>query len=254
MSRYIGFRDKLRARERVNCTTITFFDEPLLLERMIRNNLDFLVFDTEHGRYNSESLRLQLYICRTLDIPSIVRVQDTAYHLISKAIDMGADGVMLPRAETVEQVKTAVESIFFHPIGKKGYGGYLQLRKDEGIDEYMGGRFFIPQIESPKGINNLPAILQEYGEYISAIIIGPYDMSIMVGTPREVFSDVMLASVGQVFDICKEYGKSVGIYCNNAEEASAYLKMGANIIWLASDIDFFLDGYNRAFDALGQCL
>ena len=254
MGRYLRLKEKLQMRERVCCTTITFFDEPMLIERMNRDDLDFLVFDTEHGRYNSESLRLHMSVCRMLDIPTIVRVQDTEYHLISKTIDMGADGIMIPRAESVEQIKTAVESIFFHPIGKKGYGGYTQLRQDEQIDDYINGRFFMLQIESPKGLENLPEMLKKYGGRISGVIIGPYDLSLMVGTPREIFSDNMVASIGQVFRICEEYGTSAGIYCNNPDDASTFINLGANIVWLASDLDFFMDGYSRAFDALRECM
>ena len=252
MSGCLSLKKKLAARERVNGTTITFFDEPMLIERMRRDDLDFLVFDTEHGRFNPENLRFHLYVCRTLDIPSIVRVTDTEYHLISKTIDMGADGIMLPRVETVGQIKTALDAIFFPPVGKKGFGGYTQLKSGEGVEEYQGGRFFMPQIESPEGIKNLPAMLKEYGERISGIIIGPYDLTLMVNTPRNIFSGEMVSSIKQVFSICKDFGKSAGIYCNNAEEASAHINMGANIVWLTSDLDFFLDGYNRMFDALSE--
>ena len=250
MGKYTTLKEKLKTHEVVCGTAITFFDEPMLIERMNRDNLDYLVFDSEHGRFNAESLRIHLYMCRTLDIPSIVRVQDNEYHLISKAIDMGADGIMLPRTETLEQINQAISSIFFHPIGRKGYGGYTQLRSGEQIDDYMGGRFFMPQIESPKGIENLPSMLAEYGKHISGVVVGPYDLSLMVGTPREIFSAEMVAAISRVFGICKEYGKSAGIYCDNANDAASFIKMGANIIWLASDLDFFQDGYNRAFDAL----
>jgi len=252
MSKYEALRVKLAKRENVNGTTITFFNEPMLTEKLLRDNLDFLIFDMEHGRFNAESLRLHLYICRQLDIPSLVRVQDTEYHLIAKAVDMGADGIVLPRAETPEQIQKALDALYFYPIGQKGFGGYTQLRKGEGYNEFQRGRFLMPQIESPKGIENLPAMLKEYSPYISGMIVGPYDMSVMVGTPRDIYSDVMLASIKNVIDICREYNVSSGVYCNNIDEASVYHKMGANIFWFTSDLEFFLDGYNRAFDALSN--
>jgi len=243
---------KLALREKVQGTTITYFNEPMLIERMNRDDLDFLLFDMEHGPYNAEKLVLHLYLCRTFDIPSLVRVQDTGYHLISKTIDMGADGIVLPRTETPEQLKSAVDALYFHPVGKKGFGGYTQLRKDEDYAAFQKGRFLFPQIESPKGIDNLPAMLKEYGEWISGFIVGPFDMSIMVGTPQDIYSSEMLAAIKQTFDICIERGKSVGIFCNNTDEAAVYKKMGANIFWLTTDLVFFMDGYTRAFDALAK--
>ena len=252
MNSYAKLKEKLANIEKICSTAFLFMDEPLLIEYMKRDELDFLIFDMEHGRFNAENLPVNLHICRLLGIPSIVRVQDAAYHLISKVIDMGADGVILPRTETLEQLETAVGAICFHPAGKKGYGGYSQFRKNEGFDAFQEGRFLMPQIESPKGIDALPAMLSEYGERISGIIVGPMDMSVMVGTPANAHSDAMRGAVSQVFDICRSAKKSVGVFCANADEAPVYKEMGANIFWLATDHAFFMDGYSRAFDALGK--
>jgi len=252
MTKYEMLGKKLEAREKVCGTTLTFFDEPILVELMRRDDLDYLIFDMEHARFNSESLLAHLHMCRTIDIPSFVRVQDAQYHLIAKAVDMGADGIVLPRTETLAHLRTAVDAMCFHPVGKKGCGGFSQFRKGESFDEFQKGRYLFPQIESPKGIEALPSMLDEYGKHISGIIVGPYDMSVMVGTPLNLYSDEMVSAIGRVIRICGEYGKSAGVFCNDAGEAAAYRKMGANIFWLNTDLSFFLDGYKRAFDAMSK--
>jgi 2-keto-3-deoxy-L-rhamnonate aldolase RhmA len=252
MNRCGKLKQKLGACEKVCGTALTFFNEPLLVDLMNRGDLDFLVFDMEHARFNAESLLPHLCMCRALDVPSLVRVQDAYYHLIAKTVDMGADGIVLPRTETLAQLQAAVDAMYFHPIGRKGCGGFTQFRKGESFDEFQGGRLLFPQIESPKGIETLPAMLDGYAERISGIIVGPYDMSVMVGTPRDIYSDVMLSSIAKVISICNGYKKSVGVFCNDAKEASTYRGMGANIFWLNTDLSFFMDGYSRAFDALAQ--
>ena len=125
-----------------------------------------------------------------MGLPAFVRAQDAEYHLIAKAIDMGADGVMIPRTESPEQLKTAVDTLLFYPEGRKGSGGHAQFRKGEAYADFKKTRFLMPQIESPKGIEMLPKMLEEYGEHISAVMIGPYDLSIMVGTPKDIKSPV----------------------------------------------------------------
>jgi 2-keto-3-deoxy-L-rhamnonate aldolase RhmA len=164
-----------------------------------------------------------------------------AYYLL----DMGADGVMLPRVETVAQLKKAVDGFFFPPIGKKGKGGHGHLRFGEAFGDYAKTRFLMPQIESPEGVKNLPAMLEAYGEYISAVIIGPYDLSITNGTPCDITSEVNLKSIQEVFDTCKRYGKSCGIFCENEACAKRFKEMGANVIWIGSDLDMFMRGYNQ---------
>ena len=108
----------------------------------------------------------------------------------------------------------------------------------------------LPQIESPEGIKNLPAMLETYGEYISAIIIGPYDMSVMVGTPVNIASEVMHQAIQEVFDICHKYKKSCGIFCDNEVLAKKYREMGANVLWMAVDRDYYMRGFNEMIDGV----
>ena len=122
------------------------------------------------------------------------------------------------------------------------------MRNGEKFEDFKNTRFLLPQIESPNGIEKLPEMLNIYGEYISAIIVGPYDLSVMVGTPGNIGSPEMINAMQQIFDICKKYNKSVGIYCDNEEKAAMYHNMGANILWMATDKDYFLRGYNALLD------
>jgi len=252
MNNFENLKQKFATREKIRGTSIMFFNEPLLIEHMKRNDLDFLLFDMEHSRFDSQNIILYLYMYRMFEIPSIVRVPDAEYHLIAKTVDMGADGIMLPRTETLEQLRVAVDAMYFYPIGKKGCGGAGQFRKGESFGDFQGGRYLIPQIESPNGIQNLPDMLETFGERISGIIVGPYDMSVMVGTPRDIYSEETRSAIQKVMDICQAYKKSAGVFCGDVAEAAVYQKMGANIFWLGADLDFFIDGYTRVFDALSD--
>jgi 2-keto-3-deoxy-L-rhamnonate aldolase RhmA len=222
-----------------------YINNTILLEAMARTDVDCIFLDVEHGVYDDVGLTPYLQVLRLLGMPSIVRAQDSEYHLVAKLLDMGADGVMLPRVETVAQLKKAVDGFFFPPIGKKGKGGHGHLRFGEAFGDYAKTRFLMPQIESPEGVKNLPAMLEAYGEYISAVIIGPYDLSITNGTPCDITSEVNLKSIQDVFDTCKRYGKSCGIFCENEACAKRFKEMGANVIWIGSDLDMFMRGYNQ---------
>ena len=250
MTKYEALKKKFQNRDVVIGTTMAMFNNTLILEKMNREDIDYILFDAEHGVFDAQNVIPALQICRLMGLPSFVRVQDSEYFLAAKLIDMGADGIMLPRTETLDQLRTAVDALLFHPVGRKGMGGHGQFRAGEKFADFGKTRFLMPQIESPKGIANLPAMLEEYGEYIDAIIIGPYDMSAMVGTPQDITSPIMLESIQQVFDICKKYGKSTGIFCDNEEKAELFRKMGANVLWVATDKDFFLRGYNEMINAV----
>ena len=250
MSRYVRLAEKLKNREKIIGTTMILLKNPIILENMNREDLDFVLFDAEHGVLDTQNVVELLQVCRLMGLPAFIRAQDCEYHLIAKAIDMGADGVMIPRTETLEQLRTAVDALLFYPEGRKGSGGHGQFRPGEAYGDFKKTRFLMPQIESPKGIEMLPRMLEEYGEYISAVMIGPYDLSIMVGTPKDIKSPEMIAAIQKIFDISNSYGKSCGIFCDNEVLAQKYRDMGCNVLWTASDKDFYLRGYNEEMDVL----
>jgi len=253
MTRFDALKKKLENRQKVIGTTMGFFSSTLLVDKMDRPDIDFLLFDAEHGIYNSENLIQHLQICRLKGIPSIVRIPDAEYHLVSRMIYVGADGIMLPRTESLEQMDIAVQAMYFSPIGKMGCGGHGEFREGESFEDYQkGGRILLPQIESPEGIRILPALIDKYRSFIGGIVIGPYDMSIMVGTPKNIRSGIMLSSIQKVFDICNEKEMSCGIFCDDEERASVYRSMGANILWSGIDINYFMRGYKETIDAFAK--
>lgn len=250
MNKYERLAAKFQNREKILGTTVSLLNSPLLLEQMNRESLDFVLFDAEHGVFDTQNVISLLQVSRLMGLPAFVRAQDCEYHLIAKAIDMGADGVMVPRTETLAQLRTAVDALLFAPQGRKGCGGHGQFRPGEAFDDFGKTRFLLPQIESRKGIDLLPQMLELYGQYISAIIIGPYDLSVMLGTPKQIGSPVMLAAIQEIFDICNAHGKSCGIFCDNEVLAAKYRAMGCNVLWTATDKDFFMRGYNLEMDTL----
>lgn len=253
MNNYESLKEKFDKREKIIGTSMTIFNNTVILEKMAkRKDVDFILFDAEHGIFDAQNIIPCLQTTRLLGIPSIVRAQDAEYHLVAKLVDMGADGIMIPRTETLEQLRTAVDGLLFSPDGRKGMGGHGQMRAGEKYADFSKTRFLLPQIESPKGIKNLPDMLENYGKYISAVIIGPYDMSVMVGTPCDIASDEMTNAIKTVFDICKKYDKSCGIFCDDEVLAKKYRSWGANVLWMATDRDYYLRGMNLFLDGVKE--
>ena len=58
----------------------------MILEKMAASDLDFILMDAEHGFFDTQNVIPMLHTCRMLGIPGFLRVQDSEYHLIAKAI------------------------------------------------------------------------------------------------------------------------------------------------------------------------
>ena len=116
MDKYNALKSKFDNREKIVGTTMTIMNNSLILEKMAgREDIDYILFDTEHGVFDAQNLVPLLQTMRLLKVPSFVRVQDAEYHLVAKLVDMGADGIMIPRTETLEQLRTAVDGLLFAP-------------------------------------------------------------------------------------------------------------------------------------------
>ena len=236
MNRYEALKKKLRDRKPVSMTYLCLLQSPLLIDAM--QEADCVLLDKEHGLYGTEDLIPLTMRCRQIGLPAIVRVEDNLYHLIAKAMDLGADGIMLPRVETVEQVRTAVDAMYPAPVGRTGFGGWGLLRGEETVRDLINNRILLPQIESVRGLEAIPAILEACGDYVDGFIIGPNDYSITMGLPRELDHPAVVEQIGKVFEVCRKHGKSCGCYAADAEHARLYQDMGANVFWIGDDASY----------------
>ena len=241
MDRYTELKRKLSACEPVIMANVRLTTSPLMLRAF--ESADCVLLDKEHGVYGSEELIPLTMQCRAMGLPSIVRVEDAVYHLIAKAIDLGADGIMLPRTERVEQLRAAVEAMRFAPEGRTGFGGWGILRDGESVEQFNGARILLPQIESPAGLAAMEDMISAYGDCIDGFIVGPNDYSIMMGVPRQLDHPVMIEEYRKFYDICMRHGKSCGVFDPDAAHAAADQKRGANIFWISDDFSCMKAGF-----------
>ena len=84
--------------------------------------LDFVIFDMEHGRCDIGLLEQMIASCRGSSIVPMVRVPDLNFAPLSRVLDLGARGVMVPRVETREQTEEIVRALKYAPQGKARRG------------------------------------------------------------------------------------------------------------------------------------
>lgn len=247
MSRLERLKEKLKQSEPVLCTTMVNLRWSGVIQKAAAFSFDCMMFDLEHGTLSVEGAEELLRMCRLCDLPSIVRIPDSVPHLISKTLDMGADGILIPRVERMEQVETAIRCMRYYPRGRKGCGGFSNLRAEDAgsVARYNDNRLLFVQMESREGLAILPQILAQYGSELAGVIIGPYDASIMVETPLDIGSPAMLQFIGDVFAICKEYGISCGSFVDDAGLLERYRDLGGNIFWTGTDISLLCESFGR---------
>ena len=84
------------------------------------SGMDFVLYDMEHGRCDITLLAEMVASCRGSDIVPMVRVPDFAFRPLSRVLDIGVRGVMVPRVETKAQAEEIVAQLKYAPLGRRG--------------------------------------------------------------------------------------------------------------------------------------
>lgn len=238
-----GLIEKLQNREKIFATTLVSIPWSGVIEIFKNDVLDILILDLEHGSFSIEAVENLIRTARGCDLPVIVRIADTLYHLLSPCLDAGATGVLVPRVESAEQARTVVEAARFPPDGRKGFGGFSLVRQWRGSEAFNAQVVVLMQIESRRGIDNLEQILAVEG--ISGIIVGPSDLSIDLGVPLSYDHPTLIEAVDRVLATCQATELSCGIYCATEPSIRFWRDRGMNIIWSGCATDFISRGYEQ---------
>ena len=123
------------------------------------------------------------------DLPAIVRVPSREYHHIARAMDMGAEGLMLPMVGNADEVRHIVNSMKYHPVGKRGVA--LQVAHDRYRPGAVADKFtaanrrttLFCQIETAEGVENAEAMAAIDG--VDCLWVGHFDLSVSLGIPGE---------------------------------------------------------------------
>ena len=120
-------------------TMIVQAREPSVIQLFATYGLDFVFIDMEHGSYNLETAADLIHVARLAGITPLVRVGDMQYTLYSRILDAGAQGIMTPRVESVEQVRQIVRYARYPPLGERGFSRLAARRGGERTRRGSGG-------------------------------------------------------------------------------------------------------------------
>ena len=218
--------------------------------------LDFVIYDMEHGRCDIGLLEQMIASCRGSSIVPIVRVPDLNFAPLSRVLDLGARGVMVPRVETREQTEEIVRALKYGPLGKRGVAtGIAHDMYRQGGAEFFAqcneGIPIIIQVETVRAFENLEAIVSVPG--VDVAWVGHYDLTVSMGIPAQFDHPRLLQAMDELVEACRRHGVAPGFLPPTPESAAYWIGKGFRMISLGSDIGVFLDAMRkfRAFAAQG---
>ena len=216
--------------------------------------LDYVVIDTEHNPRSRGELGDFLTMFNTTGVVPIVRIPIPDSHYVTMAMDAGAQGVLAPYCETVDQVKEVVAAAKWRPL--KGDAARRLIETGEHVSDgtkaYLENRnknsVAIIGIESVAAVKNLPEMLKVPG--IDGIFVGPNDMSISLGFPDQYDREEYQTTVKYVIDTAGAQGIAVLVHHQTPELSSFWISQGARFILHGTDRRALAEGFRTEFSRL----
>ncbi|MEI7742643.1 MAG: aldolase/citrate lyase family protein [Chloroflexota bacterium] len=214
-------------------------------EIVARAGFDWVIVDLEHGMATETEVLGQLAAIQATDCAALVRVISGERMRVGRVLDLGADGLMIPRLETVAEVAETVSWMRYPPAGIRGIAaitrgaGYATVGHPDihRINERILGVF---QVESPVAVaaaDELAAI-----DGVDVLFVGPADLSHAMGIPGQFAHPEFVAALDRVAAAAAAHGKVAGILLSGTAEVAAYLARGYRFLGIGSDVSLVAGG------------
>ncbi|RKU21875.1 aldolase [Candidatus Poribacteria bacterium] len=203
---------------------------------------DFIIADLEHSSFSIETVGRIIRNARGSNLPCIVRVPALERHFVSRVLDAGATGVMIPRVESHEDIEKIKRWTKYAPEGDRGvafgightdYGDFTKLDTRGYVRNANQEILTIGQIETVKAVENLDDILST-GE-LDVVFVGPYDLSTSMGISGELDHPQLLEAIKKIIRHAQTHNIPLGCYVNDFESGEQWLRSGVQLIACGND-------------------
>jgi 4-hydroxy-2-oxoheptanedioate aldolase len=214
-------------------------NNPFLIELIGEAGWDCITIDHQHGLGGNEALVSCLTAARGAGLPAIVRVAENDPGLIGRALDAGAQGIMCPMIETLEDAEAFVKSVKYPPRGLRSWGPYRARLDYEGDYFSTANNFTIacPQIETRGALDQLEEILSLDG--VDMVCLGPNDLSVALTGRLDIWAKEVKEAMTLVLSKCREMSVMALIFANDVDFAKPRVEEGWDIVAVGTDVGWF---------------
>ena len=247
---------KLRAGDFVRVVGINRVAEPWLAELAGQLEFDVVWFDLEHRSFGHEVIDRVSLACRASGIDLMVRILKSGYFSPMRALEAGANGLMVPHCRTAEEARQWVEWTKFPPLGRRGFdnagvdGDYALSDPVEFMSRSNAETFLALQIEDREAVDCVERIAAVPG--VDVLFIGPADLTVSYGVPMQFDNARVQQAIDRVARAAADARKWWGTVTNTADAAQKALDRGARMVTCANDHFLLVHGLQAARQVYGN--
>lgn len=247
------FRSMLRAGENVYGLWVTL-ESPSITEMAVALGFDWVVIDAEHGHLDWKEIVEHIRATVRSDTVLLVRVAEQNTALIKRALDLGADGVVVPWVETETQLQTIIDDCRYPPSGRRGIGaeratlwGQCFHEHTAGADEHV---LVIPLIESVSAIEAVPAMCALEG--VETFFFGPADFSATAGYVGQWEGPGVGEQILALKQTIRDAGKHCGVVTTGIDNLNQRKEQGFQMLALGTDTGLLLKSLHDGLRSVGR--
>jgi 2-dehydro-3-deoxyglucarate aldolase/4-hydroxy-2-oxoheptanedioate aldolase len=225
-------------------------------EAMGRAGFDWLVLDLEHVPVDDRDAIGILQAMAGTNAMPVTRLGANDPVLFKRALDMGAQTVMVPFVDSAEDARRAISYAKYPPEGVRGFAA-VHRASGYGTAKDYGRRandsvFTMIQLETPKAVAALEEIAAVPG--VDALFLGPGDLSANMGFIGNVAAPEVQAVIADVAARCRKVGIPCGIVGPTPEMVSKFVALGYSFVAVASDMGMMMRQATAFIQALQPSL
>ena len=248
-----AFRRKLAQDQTVLGLWITL-ESPSITEMAVALGLDFVVIDAEHGSLDWKEIVEHLRATVRSETVALIRLEELNGGLIKRALDIGADGVVIPWIETPEQLEQAVRYCRYPLEGLRGIGAERATCWGQCIVEHTADAneqvLVVPIFETLRAAQNIQRLAQIDG--VDFCQFGPADFSASAGFRGQWEGPGVAEQILRMKDVLRKSGKHCGILGASPENMHERQQQGFRVIGLGMDAGLMLGAIRNRLAVMGR--
>ena len=247
------FRNKLANSEPIYGLWVTL-ESASITEMAVALDMDWVVIDAEHGHLDWKEINEHIRAALRSETVVLVRLAERSTSLTKRALDIGADGVVIPWIETVEELNEAISDCRYPPEGRRGIGGERATAWGQCLVEHASAAneqvLVVPLIESVSAIPNVPAMCELDGTDV--FFFGPADFSATAGYRGQWEGPGVAEQILQLKDSINATGKHCGLLTTSIDNLVQRREQGFHMLGLGADNGLLLRSIHQALQVVGR--
>ncbi|MCC5777725.1 HpcH/HpaI aldolase/citrate lyase family protein [Nitratireductor sp. B36] len=212
--------------------------------------LDFgaVTLDMQHGGHHEDSVLRGISAIRSHHKHSLVRIPVGRFDMASRALDMGAEAVIAPMVNSLEDARAFAAATKYPPVGLRSWGPSFAMPREGAFDGQTWletantGTVAFAMIETRQALAALDDILAVDG--IDGVLVGPSDFSIAWSNGKTVDPalEEMMPAIASIAQKARALGKHAAIYVVDPRLVGRFYAMGFRLFAMGSEATYMAQG------------